>query len=148
MTLSLCPFAPGDLADAIALAKRYYADDGHAFDDVIQPRGIKMLCDGTPFGRGYFINQGPERIGYAVIALGFSIEVGGLDCFFDEFFIEPAHRGQGHGKAALALIEEEIRRLGGRRLCLEVMPANRRADGLYRAAGYQPHDRGLLSKEL
>jgi hypothetical protein len=48
----------------------------------------------------------------------------------------------------LAMIEAEVKRLGGIRLCLEAELHNPRAAQLYATSGYEEHERRLLSKVL
>jgi len=52
--------------------------------------------------------------------------------------IAPEHRRQGHAEAALALVEEEARRLGARTVRLHVFPPNQAAQALYRKRGFSP----------
>ena len=49
--------------------------------------------------------------------------------------ILPEARGRGYGKALMAYLEREARRLGGRQVCL---CAQTRAMGFYRKCGYRP----------
>ena len=144
----LRPVGPGDLDALTALARAYYAYDRHDWDAPVIRAALKQLCDGTPYARCFFILQDGQRIGYVSASYGFSIEVGGLDFFLDEFFLEEAWRGRGLGRQALALIEAEVRKLGGLRLCLEAELHNPRAAQLYATSGYQEHERRLLSKVL
>ncbi len=146
--LRLQPVGPGDLAPLSALVRAYYAYDGHAWDAARQTAALMQLCAGTPYARCFFLALQGERAGYASVAYGFSIEVGGLDFFLDEIFLQEAFRGRGLGRQALALLEAEVRRLGGRRLCLEAELHNPRAKALYESSGYRPHERHLLSKDL
>jgi acyl-coenzyme A thioesterase PaaI-like protein len=46
------------------------------------------------------------------------------------------------------MIEAEVKRLGGSRLCLEAELHNDRATRLYASSGYREHERRLLSKVL
>ena len=145
---ALVPVGPADLADLVALARAYYAYDQHDWDGVTQVAALRQLCDGTPYARCFFILLEGARIGYVSASYGFSIEVGGLDFFLDELFLEAAWQGRGLGRQVLALIEDEVRRLGGRRLCLEAELHNPRAAHLYATSGYHEHARRLLSKLL
>lgn len=144
----LQPVGPGDLKALVALARAYYAYDQHDWDGVTQVAALRQLCDGTPYARCFFIVLDEQRIGYVSASYGFSIEVGGLDFFLDELFLEAAWQGRGLGRQVLALIEDEVRRLGGRRLCLEAELHNPRAAHLYASSGYVEHERRLLSKLL
>jgi GNAT superfamily N-acetyltransferase len=144
----LRPVGPGDLDALVALARAYYAYDRHDWDGGTQVAALQQLCPGTPYARCFFIALEGRRIGYVSASYGFSIEVGGLDFFLDEFFLEEAWQGRGLGRQVLALVEEEVRRLGGLRLCLEAELHNPRAAHLYASSGYEEHERRLLSKLL
>ncbi len=145
---ALLPVGPADLAALAAFVRAYYAYDRHDWKEAPILAALRQLCDGTPFARCFFITLAGRRIGYVSASFGFSIEVGGLDFFLDEFFLEEAWRGRGLGRICLALIEDEVRKLGGLRLCLEAELHNPRAAHLYATSGYQEHERRLLSKAL
>lgn len=146
-TLSLRPVGPADRAALAAFARAYHDYDGHGWD-AAHEAAVAQLCAGTPYARAFLLESAGEPVGFASLSYGFSIEVGGLDFFLDEFFLADAARGRGLGKAALALLETEVRHLGGHRLCLEAERHNARAEALYLASGYEAHERHLLSKRL
>ena len=75
-------------------------------------------------------------------------EFHGRGAWVDELYVREAWRGQGLGRASLAFAEELGRRAGIKALRLEVDRGNARAQRLYRAAGFQDHDRFLLTKWL
>jgi GNAT superfamily N-acetyltransferase len=145
---TLVPVAPADLPALIQLVRAYHAYDQHPFDEPVILAALRQLCEGTAYARCYFIHLGEARIGYVSASYGFSIEVGGLDFFLDEFFLEDTWRGRGLGRVLLAMIEAEVKRLGGIRLCLEAELHNPRAAHLYATSGYGEHERRLLSKVL
>jgi len=61
---------------------------------------------------------------------------GGRIAFVYEIEIGEAHRGQGHGRAAMTLLEAEARSLGHDRIELNVFGGNAVARGLYASLGY------------
>jgi RimJ/RimL family protein N-acetyltransferase len=61
--------------------------------------------------------------------------------------IDPARRGQGLGREAMALLEDEARRLGAPRIELNVFGGNEAARSLYRSLGYR-EDAVVMSKPL
>jgi GNAT superfamily N-acetyltransferase len=132
---TLVPVGPSDLAALTQLVRAYHAYDHHPFDEPVIVAALRQLCEGTAYARCYFIDLGAQRIGYVSASYGFSIEVGGLDFFLDEFFLEEPWRGRGLGRVLLAMIEDEVRRLGGLRLCLEAELHNPRAAHLYATSG-------------
>jgi GNAT superfamily N-acetyltransferase len=145
---TLVPVGPADLPALTQLVRAYHAYDQHPFDEPLILAALRQLCQGTAYARCFFIHLGGERIGYVSASYGFSIEVGGLDFFLDEFYLEETWRGRGLGRVLLAMIEAEVKRLGGIRLCLEAELHNPRAAHLYATSGYEEHERRLLSKVL
>jgi GNAT superfamily N-acetyltransferase len=67
--------------------------------------------------------------------------------WLNQLLIEPARRGEGLGREAMALLEEEARRLGAPRIELNVFGGNEPARELYRALGYR-EDAVVMSKPL
>jgi len=58
--------------------------------------------------------------------------------FISDFYILPAHRGQGHAKAALSALEEMYARTGHSEVRLRVAADNEIAQQLYRSTGFAP----------
>jgi len=144
---SLAPLRSVDLALLEPMVRACYVEDGHHFDAERQPAALAALIDGAPLGRGWLVMLAGRPVGYVVLTLGFSIEAGGCEGCVDELFVVPEVRGRGVGRRVLELLEDEARRLGVRRLFLEVEHANR-ACALYRRAGFVDHRRHLMSKRL
>jgi len=90
----------------------------------------------------------PSLLGYAAVALGFSLEFGGRSAFLDELYVRPSSRGLGIGTLALHLLQEACRGLGARSLALEVGLGNAGATGLYRREGFSTIGRQLMTRRL
>ena len=56
--------------------------------------------------------------------------------FIYDFYILPTHRGLGYGKAAMAVLEAELKRLGISQIKLRVAYDNPRARALYEELGF------------
>ena len=136
-----------DGARLLELARAFHAEDGHPLDARGQS-AISALARGSPHARCWLIRENGETVGYIVLALGFSVEYGGIDSFIDDFYILPAFRNRGLGGAVLSRIEVEARALGVQAIHLEVMAGNDRAEALYRRFGFQFSGRALLSRRL
>lgn len=145
--LWLDPLGEGDLPTLTSLVRAYYLEDGLEWVEQRQPAALHALAAEAPNGRGWLVRQGDRAIGYAVLTWSFSIESGGPDGLIDEIYLIPEVRGRGLGQRVLIMIEDEARRLGLRRLFLEVNHGNR-ALGLYRRAGFVDHQRYLMSKYI
>lgn len=74
--------------------------------------------------------EGP--LGY----LWHAIDSDGAATFIYDFYVAPAHHSRGIGKAAMALLEAELRSLGIRQITLRVAHDNPRALALYQEAGF------------
>jgi GNAT superfamily N-acetyltransferase len=72
----------------------------------------------------------------------------GQRCFFVyDIHLAEAHRGRGHGKAAMLFAEEEARRRGIDRVALNVFGRNTVARRLYQSLGYE-ENAVAMSKNL
>ena len=135
--------------DAVPLLKfmrEYYAYDGHGFDDKKARAALTTLLRDRNLGRVWLILDGEAWVGYVVIAFGYSLEWLGRDAFVDEFYLLPAYRGRGWGRATMTFVEETARSLGVTALHLEVVRRNTTALQVYRKFGFKEHESALLSK--
>ncbi|WP_438833476.1 GNAT family N-acetyltransferase [Aeromonas oralensis] len=73
-----------------------------------------------------------EPLGY----LWHAIDSDGAANFIYDFYVAPAHRSRGIGKAAMALLEAELKRSGIHQITLRVAHDNPRALALYQEAGF------------
>jgi ribosomal protein S18 acetylase RimI-like enzyme len=91
---------------------------------------------------------GRNLAGYAIATFGYDLEFAGRDSFVTELYVRPRNRRAGDGRRLLDAVAERMRRGGAGAVHLAVWPANRGARRLYRAAGFLPAGRLLLSKRL
>lgn len=66
----------------------------------------------------------------------------------DELYLEPAVRGRGYGRHAIAHLEARVQTLGFDLLRMEVNHHNNAAKRFYLALGYCDEHRDLLSRRL
>ena len=126
----------------------YYAFDGHGYDREKARAALIALLQNSDFGCAWFILDGDSPVAYAVLCFGYSLEWLGRDAFVDEFYLREDYRGRGWGRAAMAFIGNEARRVGIRVLHLEVVQQNAKALELYRGLGFREHPSTLLSKRI
>jgi GNAT superfamily N-acetyltransferase len=126
----------------------FYDHEGIPFDAERSAATLAELMASPAFGRVFLLIAEGAAVGYAAVALGFSLEFGGRSAFLDELYVRPPSRGQGIGAAALTLLADRCRTLGARSLALEVHLANTGAEALYRRSGFVPNDRHLLTRRL
>ncbi len=126
----------------------FYAHEGIPFDPAVSEPVLRELLARPQLGHVLEIVADGRPVGYAVLALGFSLEFGGRSAFLDELYVEPASRGLGIGAVALRLLQETSRELGARSLALEVGLDNAGAERLYRREGFTSNGRQLMTRRL
>lgn len=148
MDASLRPADPGDRDLLLALMREYYAHDRLPLDEPRARTAVERLLADPACGRAWVIEAVGAPVGYVVLAFGFSLEYLGRDAFVDEIYLRPEARGRGVGRQALERVEAEARALGVQALHLEVERRNADAAAVYRRAGFEDHDRSLMTKWL
>jgi diamine N-acetyltransferase len=118
------------------------------FDEAAARESFRRFLSLPAFGRVWLLCEGTMLAGYIVLTIGFSFEFHGHDAFIDELYIEPDFRRRGFGTQAVAFLEKKAREIGVNAVHLEVDRGNDSAFQLYRRAGYDDHDRFLMTKWL
>jgi ribosomal protein S18 acetylase RimI-like enzyme len=138
--------ARADLALLIRFMREFYEHDHLPFDEAAARQALEKILHDHSLGRVWLIYDGEQAIGYVVLTLGYSLEYHGRDAFVDELYIRESHRGKGVGAQAIQFVEESCRALEVKALHLEVERANTKAQAFYHKAGFQDHERYLLTK--
>jgi GNAT superfamily N-acetyltransferase len=89
-----------------------------------------------------------EIVGYVVITLGFSLEYLGRDAFVDGLYVTPEWRGKGLGRRALRVVEDACRELEVNALHLAVERDKADVWRVYQTAGFERHERYLMTRWL
>ncbi len=118
-----------DLDTVLGFMREYCEYDGLEFEEEIARRALGELLRDDSLGRVFLIRDGLEPVGYVALSFGFSLEFDGRDAFVDELCIRESYRGRGYGTAALKFLEETCR-----------------ARRLYEAAGFDAHERYLMTR--
>ncbi len=87
-------------------------------------------------GHVWFIQSNSEDVGYVVVTLCHSMTFGGMTAVVDDFFIQPAFRGVGLGKAAMEGVRSYCASHGVRAVQVETGRENAAALAVYRRAGF------------
>ena len=141
MTAALHLATETDLNALLPLVAAYHAFEGIERNDDHRRDALAPLLQGSPLGAVWLI--GPKRapVGYIAISFGWSLELGGMDGFIDEFFIRETVRGRGMGGEVLASLIPQLAGVGLKALHLEVAKDNLRATSLYERYGFRLRDR-------
>jgi GNAT superfamily N-acetyltransferase len=134
---------PSDLEVLVQLAAEYCAADGHDFVESTVRSGFEPMLGNDDHGTVWMID---ETDGYAVVTWGWSIEIGGFEVVFDELYVRTS--GRGRGSAALAVVIDDCRRRGARRIFLETERPNESARRLYARHGFTVDDSIWMSLRL
>jgi GNAT superfamily N-acetyltransferase len=108
---------------------------------VLDEAQLKLHLFGPrPFAEVLLAEDENGVVGYALFFHNFSTFAGKPTLFLEDLFVEPAHRGKGHGKALLVALAQLALARGCTRLEWSVLDWNKPAIGFYRALGAAPLD--------
>ncbi len=96
---------------------------------------FELVMKSSPFADIYIIEQNGVRAGYALLAITFSQEAGGMVVWLEELYVLPKFRGQGIGGAFLEYLKSNY---DVPRLRLEYAPVNKFACEVYKKHGFEP----------
>jgi ribosomal protein S18 acetylase RimI-like enzyme len=139
VTHGIRPAGPGDRDILVDLMTEFYAETATPFDPDAAAPAFQTLLGDPGLGRAWIVESAGAAVGYAVLAMGFSLQFGGRDAFLDDLFIQRGHRGRGLGRAAVRAVLDECASRGVRALHLEVARDNLAAKELYRRFGFADH---------
>ena len=139
---------PADEETVLSLMGEFYLIEHLPFTEHVARSALRPLLVEHEHGVVALMHAGEELAGYLVLTFGYSLEFHGRDALVDELYVREEFRGRGAGTLGLAFVEEICRTEGIRALHLEVDRGNERARRLYHRAGYQDHDRYLLTRWL
>ncbi len=146
--LKLRQAGPNDAEALLPLIQALFA-----FEGVVQPphrisASLETLLTQPSLGGAWIFELGAEIAGYAVVTFGYDVEYGGRDAWVTDFYVLPEPQGQGLGRQAMELLEQEAKRLGVQALHLQVRESNVRALRLYEARGFTRVPRTCMTKQL
>jgi ribosomal protein S18 acetylase RimI-like enzyme len=142
------PAAASDEATLLELMREFYAHERLAFEPGAARAALRGLLEDAARGRVLLIEPGGAVAGYVAVCFGWSLEFQGRDAFVDELYVREAFRGRGLGMLALEAAAELCREAGVRALHLEVERGNRRAQQMYRRAGFVDREHYLMTRRL
>lgn len=91
------------------------------------------------FGHVAELDSG-EVVGFALWFLSYSTWDGVHGVYLEDLYVDPEHRGGGHGRALLATLAGVCTERGWTRLAWCVLNWNAPSIGFYRSLGAQPQD--------
>ncbi len=140
MSAALHLAKPADLPRLQSLVAVFHAQEGITQSDEDRAAALTPLLEGTPHGAAYLIGPKNGPVGYLVVSFGYSVEMGGVIGFIDEFYIRENVRGRGMGGEVLRTLMPALSDYGVKALHLEVKRDNEGASRLYTRLGFVARD--------
>lgn len=130
------PITAADQAAYLQMAHSFYQSDAvdHPIPDSYIEKTFQNLMTGSPFSACYLFEAGGQPAGYALLALTWSQEAGGLAVWVEELYVLPQFRGHGLGRSFLEALPSLYPQAA--RFRLEVEDSNKGAVALYQRLGY------------
>ncbi len=135
-------------AEAMGLLRAQFEEHAIALSSERLEAALASLIEMPERGALLLAREGDDPVGLAAISYTWTLEHEGLVAWLDELYVVPARRGQGVGSALLARARELAQSAGCTAMELEVDAAHRRAENLYRRAGFEPLARSRWSLRL
>lgn len=140
MSATLHLAKPADLPRLQPLVATFHTQEGITQTDEERAAALTPLLQGTPHGAAYLIGPRNGPVGYIIVSFGYSVELGGIDGFIDEFYIRENVRGRGMGGEVLRTLMPALSDYGVKALHLEVSGGNGGARRLYSRLGFVARD--------
>ena len=140
-----CPAS--EIAAMLPLAEQYYQEDKLPFDAIRFQQALETAL-AQDRGSAWWLCIADERIGYALMMDGWSIEFGGLVTILDEIFVLPGWRGKGFASQAIIALRDQFAARGGVSMSMETTPDNVSAQKLYQKLGFADTHRPVFRVAL
>jgi len=119
---------------------QFYSDSPYTLNPRRATDAFTALLADERLGGVWMIQSNSRDVGYVVVTLCHSMSFGGMAAVVDDFFIEPASRGVGLGKAAMEEVRSYCAGHGVRAIHVETGRDNAAALAVYRSAGFVDTD--------
>ncbi|HVF21384.1 MAG TPA: GNAT family N-acetyltransferase [Mycobacteriales bacterium] len=133
------PAGPGDVAAVVGLVQDLAEYERAAHQVELTADGLHQdLFGDTPRVFAHVAEVGGEIVGAAIWFWSYSTWRGRHGVYLEDLYVQPAHRGAGHGKALLAALAAEAVRTGCARVEWSVLDWNTPAIDFYASLGAVP----------
>jgi len=147
VTVSLRLATIDDVPVLLPRTRALNAHESIVIGDAELEAALRGLLSDSSLGGVWLVEEAGVAIGYAIVTYGYDLEFAGRDAYLTELWIDEAARGRGAGKAALALLPDQLRARGVHALHLQVRPENP-AVRLYERAGFTKSPRWIMTRRL
>ncbi len=142
------PATSKDVDVLLELVKEFHQFEKLPFDPVLDRVSLQGFLNDPSMGRAWLIYDREGVIGYVVVTFSYSVEFRGRGAYIDELYLRSSYQGQGIGTQTLKFVEEFCRSLNISSIALSVYEDNKRAQHVYRKAGYDDRGYQLMMKAI
>ena len=129
-----------DVQQLVSMMAEFYSGSPYTLNPRRATAAFSSLLADERLGHVWIIQANSKDVGYVVVTYCYSMNYGGLAAVVDDFFIQPAFRGAGLGKAAMAEVRSLCASSGVRAIDVETGRDNTPALAVYRRAGFVDTD--------
>ncbi len=119
-----------DVQQLVTMMAEFYSASPYVLNPRRATDAFTALLADERLGHVWFIQSNSKDVGYVVVTLCHSMTFGGTVAVVDDFFIQPAFRGAGLGKAAMEEIRNYCASRGVRAIHVETGHDNARFGGV------------------
>jgi GNAT superfamily N-acetyltransferase len=141
MTPTIHLAGPADLPQIVRLLRGQFEEHAIPAADEGLAKAAGGMLEDPARGDILLASVDGRAVGIAVLAYSWTLEHGGLSCWLDELYVEPALRSKGIGRAMLRSAMEHVKARGAAAIDLEVVEGHERAANLYVREGFRRRDR-------
>lgn len=148
MNTLIRPMAKQDKPEILQMMRVFYDSPAvqHTAPDEILEKDIDDCLSNMPFLEGFVIEQEKQIVGYAMTAVSYTTEYGGICIWLEDLYLKPEYRHCGIARKLFKFIENYYP--DAVRFKLEVEPENEFAVKAYKKYGYQVSPYFLMTKEM
>jgi len=106
----------------------------HTASDAVLERDVQACLDPDPLLEGFVFDTGNGLAGYAMTALNYTTEYGGVSVWLEDLYLRPEYRHCGIGSRFFDYMKEHFPQAV--RFKLEVEPEHETAIAMYKRNGY------------
>jgi len=142
------PMKTSDKEEVMHMMRVFYDSPAvqHTAPDEILEKDIEDCLSDMPYLDGFIIEQSGQTAGYAMTAISYTTEYGGICIWLEDLYIKPDYRHKGISGKVFEFIEKNYP--NAVRFKLEVEPENEFAVKCYKKYGYQISPYFEMTKEI
>lgn len=137
-----------DAEEVFGMMRQFYDSPAvfHTSSDAVLRKDIEDCISDMPLVEGFVFEEDEKLLGYAMTALNYTTEYGGISVWIEDIYLKPEARGKGIATDFFAFIEKQYPQAV--RFKLEVEQENEVAIAAYRRNGYSISPYFEMTKEM